>query len=225
MVLGQHILKTIQWEFRHTSYQDYNEVKDWIKGTRSESPEAIQEGRNLIPIELSLDTMSRGGPYDGVMSLLVLNGAKDFGTFESINVHQVDDHHIFPNAQLKKGLNGNSYDKTERNKILNRTIIQYRNNRFKYGDALPSVYIPEMIEEHPRGEQGIRELLQDHFINDEAFQALLNDDYETFCEARKQAIRQTIEDGYRLVRHRSRTSVTTIHTETILIHPLTTLSF
>lgn len=181
-----------------TSYQDYNEIKEWISGTREELPEAITEGQNLIPIELDLETTTRGGPYDGVMSLLVLNGAKDFGTFESINVHQVDDHHIFPNAQLKSGLNGSGYGKTNRNKILNRTIIQYRNNRFKYGDDLPGTYILEMIEQHPRGREGVKDLLEDHFINQDGFQALLNNDYESFCEARKEAIRNAIEEKVKM---------------------------
>jgi len=181
-----------------TSYQDYNEIKEWVSGNRQEAPEAISEGQNLIPIELDLETTTRGGPYDGVMSLLVLNGAKDFGTFESINVHQVDDHHIFPNAQLKSGLNNNDYGQTDRNKILNRTIIQYRNNRFKYGDDLPGTYIPEMIEEHPQGREGVQNLLEDHFVNEDGFEALLNNDYESFCEARKEAIRNAIEDKVKM---------------------------
>jgi hypothetical protein len=176
------------------SYRDYNQMKEWIHEDSDEIPEAIEEGARRIPIEIDLETTTRGGPYDGVMSLLVLNGARDFGTFESITVHQVDDHHIFPKTQLENGLNGNEYSETERNRILNRTIIQYRNNRFKYGDDLPSNYVQDMVNEHPEGEEGVKELLQQHFINEEGFKALLRDDYETFCQARKKEIREEIED-------------------------------
>lgn len=181
-----------------TSYQDYNQVKNWISGNREEPPEAITEGQNLIPIELNLDTTTRGAAYQGIMSLLVLNGAKDFGTFESITVHQVDDHHIFPRAKLESGAIGKEYGETERNKILNRTIIQYRNNRFKYVDDLPSKYVSEMIEEHPKGEDGVRETLKDHFINEDGFKALLQDDYDAFCEARKEVIRKKIADKVKM---------------------------
>ena len=71
------------------------------------------------------------------MSLLVLNDARDFGTFESITVHEVDDHHIFPDAKLKNGATGDKYGKTARNPILNRTVIESQNNRFNIRTAFP----------------------------------------------------------------------------------------
>jgi hypothetical protein len=64
------------------------------------------------------------------MSLLVLNDARDFGTFESITVLEVDDHHIPPDAKLKNSATGAKYEKTVRNQILNRTVIESQNNRF-----------------------------------------------------------------------------------------------
>lgn len=176
------------------SYRDFNEMKAWMKDG-DKTPDAITNGRQRISAELDLETLTRGGLYKGIMSLLALNGAKDFGTLESIDVHKVDDHHIFPKACLQKGLTGKTYDdKTERNKILNRTIIQFRSNRYKYKDKLPSEYVPEMVDEHPDGEKGVRDLLQDHFVNEAGFEALLADDYEAFCSARKEAIQEAIED-------------------------------
>jgi hypothetical protein len=127
------------------------------------------------------------------MSLLVLNDARDFGTFESITVHEVDDHHIFPDAKLKNGATGTEYDKTVRNQILNRTVIESQNNRFNIRDRLPGDYIPDMIDAHPRGEAGIKDLLQGHFINEDGFEALLSDDFGRFCQARKEELRNEIE--------------------------------
>lgn len=176
------------------SYKDYNEVRAWIENDRDTLPEAIELAPQRIPVELDLETLTQGGPYKGIMSLLVLNGARDFGTFESITVHEVDDHHIFPNAVLKSGLGSfTEHESTERNRILNRTIIESRANRFRYRDDPPSVYVRQMIEEHDRGEEGVQELLQDHFINETAFEAMLEDDYNTFCAERKKAIQQEIE--------------------------------
>ena len=175
------------------SYKDYTEGRDWIRGDTTELPEAIEAAPTAIPVELDLGALTRGGPYSGIMSLLVLNGAQDFGTFESITVHEVDDHHIFPDAKLKHGATGTEYGETSRNRILNRTVIESKNNRFNIRDRLPGDYIPDMITAHPRGEEGIRELLRDHFINDEGFNALLKDDYEKFCEARREELRKEIE--------------------------------
>lgn len=38
--------------------------------------------------------------YKGVMNLIALEGAKDFGADDSIEFHVLDDHHIFPKAYL-----------------------------------------------------------------------------------------------------------------------------
>lgn len=175
------------------SYRDYNNMVDWFENDE-EIPEAIEVANRAIPIEIELETLSQGGPYRGIMSLLVLNGAQDFGTFESIDVHQVDDHHIFPDAKLKSGEFGREYNNdSARNRILNRTVVQYRNNRFKYRDRAPSDYVSEMIEEHRDGEEGVKRVLQKHFINEEGFESLLVDDYERFCESRRNEMRKEIE--------------------------------
>jgi hypothetical protein len=176
------------------SYKDYNEGRDWIRGERTEMPESIQDAASIIPGVLDLSSLTRGGPYKGIMSLLMLNDARDFGTFESITIYEVDDHHIFPDAKLKNGATGSKYEKTDRNTILNRTVIESQNNRFNIRDRLPSDYIPSMIDSHPRGEVGIKKLLERHFIDEEGFEALLTDDYQRFCTARKEALRNEIEE-------------------------------
>lgn len=51
-----------------------------------------------------------------------------------------------------------------------------------------------MINENPNGEKGVRKLLKDHFIDEKGFEALLTDDYETFCEARKKQIQDAIKE-------------------------------
>jgi hypothetical protein len=174
------------------SYKDYVEGRDWIRGEREELPESIQDAPSKIPVELDLSSLARGGPYKGIMSLLVLNDARDFCTFESITLHEVDDHHIFPDAKLKNGATGHTYDKTDRDTILNRTVIESQNNRFNIRDRLPSDYIPDMIDAHPRGKEGIKHLLQAHFINEDGFEALLTNDYQRFCTARMEAVRDEI---------------------------------
>jgi hypothetical protein len=171
------------------SYRDYKEIQDWIGET--ETPEAVEEAHNTLPL-LNLEDLTRGASYKAVMSLLVLNDARDFNSFESINLHKVDDHHIFPKSRLEEGLKGEEYGEIERNTILNRTIIESKGNRFKYGNDLPSEYVAKMIEEHGRKE--VEKLMADHFINEDGLEALLNDDYEGFLEARRTEIRSAVEE-------------------------------
>ena len=49
-----------------------------------------------------------------------------------------------------------------------------------------------MINENEEGESGVIEVLKAHFINEKAFQALLENDYREFCEARKETMQEEI---------------------------------
>lgn len=175
------------------SYQDLNQMRRWMLED-GEVPESVASAPQRIPTEVNLMALTRGGLYRGIMSLLALNNAYDFSTLESVELHKADDHHIFPKSRLAKGVNGRKYEESvERDRILNRTIIEARSNRFKYRDQLPAEYVPKMMEEHPNGEAGVRILLRNHFIDDSAFEAMLQNDYETFCIARKATMQQAIE--------------------------------
>jgi hypothetical protein len=177
------------------SFKDYNTVREWITESGADQPVAIQEARRLIPVETDLMSLTQGGAYRGVMSLIVLNNACDFGSLESVSVHEVDDHHIFPKSKLKEGVFGRKYSQTERNRILNRTIIQSGSNRFRYSDRAPSDYVREMIERYEGDKYDLqKEVLADHFINVDGLEAMLNDDYEAFCEAREGELQQAIEE-------------------------------
>lgn len=175
------------------SYQDLVQMSAWMK-ERGDVPDAVRAAPNLVPVEMDLWSLTRGGLYRGVMALLSLNGAQDFATLEGIDLHEVDDHHIFPRSRLEKGLGGTRYtDARSRDRILNRTIIEARSNRYKYKDQLPSQYLSAMIDEHPDGEDGVREVLRGHFLDSDGFEAMKRNDYEAFCSARAQKMREVIE--------------------------------
>ncbi len=175
------------------AYRDYRDLQSWMADD-TKTPQSLRDGIQLIPARLNLDSLTRGAAYKGIMSLLVLNRARDFGTFESIDLHEADDHHIFPDSKLERGFEDQRYeDRTTRNRILNRTIIEARGNRFRYRDELPGEYLPKLIEDHPEGETGMRELLLGHFISDKGFEALLENDYLSFCHARKAEIQSAIQ--------------------------------
>jgi hypothetical protein len=177
------------------SFKDYNTVSNWITDPDAEPPVAIREARRLIPVETDLMTLTQGGAYGGVMSMIVLNNALDFGSLESVSVHEVDDHHIFPKSKLKDGTFGKKYRQTEWNRVLNRTIIQSRTNRFRYSDRHPSDYVSEMLDGYDGGKRAFQEnVLADHFINMEGLEAMLDDDYDRFCKAREDELQQAIEN-------------------------------
>lgn len=177
------------------SFKDYNTVRRWITDSDAELPVAVREARRLIPVETNLMTLTQGGAYRGVMSMIVLNNARDFGSRESVSVHEVDDHHIFPKSKLKDGTFGKKYRQTEWNRVLNRTIIQSRTNRFRYSNRRPSDYVSEMLDQHDGDKHDLQEkVLADHFINMEGLEAMLDDNYDRFCEAREEELQRAIEN-------------------------------
>jgi len=175
------------------SFKDYNTVGEWLTNPSAEEPVAIREARQLIPIETDLMSLTQGGAYKGVMSMITRNNARGFGSLESVSVHEVDDHHIFPRSSLKEGEFGKRYEQTERDRILNRTIIQSGTNRFRYSNRRPSDYVSEMLQQLGGSKDRLQEVLSDHFINEEALGAMLDDDYERFCKARRKELQSAIQ--------------------------------
>lgn len=174
-----------------TSFKDYEEVTEWLKG--GELPEGLEDAEREIPINVDLKSTTAGSAlYKGAMSLVALNKARDFNTFESVDLHNLDDHHIFPKSRLREGDTGKKYGKKERNNILNRTLIESKGNRYKYENDLPGSYIQDMISENGRTETV--KMLKSHLMNEDAFMALQKNDYEKFLDGREKAMRSKIEE-------------------------------
>lgn len=124
--------------------------------------------------------------YKGVMCLLALNGAMDFRTQIDISLHTLDDHHVFPKAYLDDEIP--ALKDLDKNVILNRTLIRDTTNR-KIGKLAPSVYLKkeDIIEQSNKAE-----ILKRHFINEEALEALQNNDFEAFKRVRNYLILEKI---------------------------------
>ncbi|MFM7272089.1 MAG: hypothetical protein ACKO2C_10730, partial [Actinomycetes bacterium] len=132
--------------------------------------------------------------YSGVFCLLALRGARDWQTDEAISLHQLEDHHIFPQAVLKRHGYRPQLDKREINSIVNRTLISGLTNG-KISDAAPADYIldPKVFDVAPQ------DVLPAHFVDVDALAALRgaaeeldNADfgavYDAFRDARERAI-------------------------------------
>lgn len=165
--------------------RDYQDMRAWFDDDGRVPDGVLQD---LSPIKRDLrDVVRAGAVYKGVLSLVALAGARDFYSADTIELHQLDDHHIFP----KKVLRDDGYEPDQQNTILNRTLISSQTNRSFIGAKRPSVYLEEMIERH--GEVGARRVLATHLVDEEAFRAMRTDDYPAFLEARERALRNEIE--------------------------------
>lgn len=167
-----------------TSYRDISQLKAWFENDRA-VPDAVPTHRDQIKREL-VDVVRVGAVYHGVLCLVALQGAVDFFTGQSIQLHELDDHHIFPRAFFGKG--DTSTDK--RNSILNRTLISSDTNRRVIGAKRPSVYLADMEAE--LGKEAVRKILATHFIDDAGIEAMRSDDFGQFLAARERTIRAEI---------------------------------
>jgi hypothetical protein len=176
------------------SRKDYSELLGhWTEG-RAE-PTAFTEARKRIGArEYSIrDSASTASAvYNGVFCLLALRGARDWRRGEAIQLQDLEDHHVFPQAYLRRhGLTG----RVEVNTIINRTLISDETNG-RIRDKAPAQYLGN-LDIFPAGASSA--LLSPHFIDDDAVAAMtrategLGTDaaratYESFLRAREGAI-------------------------------------
>ena len=166
------------------SQRDFLQFKKWIEDDRV-VPDAVPTLEKKAQRELS-KVVRAGAVYRGILCLVALQGARDFFTGDTIELHQLDDHHIFPVSFLK------SMDTPEgrRNSILNRTLISRDTNQRIIGSKKPSVYLAEI--ERELGNETARSILATHFIGDAAIQAMRDDDYSQFLAERERTLRAEI---------------------------------
>lgn len=171
---------------------DLSEVTDWVRETGNE-PRTIREANfqeNRLP---ELRTRN-GAAYKGVHALIMHDrGAtkcSDFRTEVPIDEKiyfddNIDIHHIFSKAWCEnRGINPNKY-----NSIVNKTPLSANTNR-KIGSDAPSEYLVKIQEE-----VGIKPTETDKILNAHLIcpNALRDDNFEEFFDARKEALLEAIE--------------------------------
>jgi hypothetical protein len=176
------------------SRKDYLEMtRYWLEG--GPSPDVFGEAQAYIGsagFRIRSSASYASAVYNGVFSLLALQGAQDWRRSEDILLQDLQDHHIFPRNYLNIHKIAKPVDV---NTIVNRTLISDETNgRIK--DAAPAAYILNQ-EVFPKGP--LPELLDPHFIDAPALAAMaeakreLRDTevaavYEQFLRAREAAI-------------------------------------
>jgi hypothetical protein len=176
------------------SRKDYLEMtRHWFEG-KSE-PDAFRDAQTLIGasgFRIRGSASYASAVYSGVFCLLALRSARDWRRGEDIRLQELQDHHIFPQAYLRRhGIT----KRVDVNTLANRTLISDETNG-KIKDKAPADYLAS-AEIFPSGPR--TELLLPHFIDDTtlplmqgALEALSNEDlarlYALFIDAREAAI-------------------------------------
>jgi hypothetical protein len=159
---------------RYSSAVESKSRKDYLEMTRhwfdgKPEPEVFREAQNWIGapgFRIRGSASYASAVYSGVFCLLALRNARDWRRGEDIRLQELQDHHIFPQAYLKR------HQITKRvdvNTIANRTLISDETNgRIK--DKAPAVYLRDRSI-FPSGAR--LDLLEPHFIDDTTLPMLL----------------------------------------------------
>jgi hypothetical protein len=142
------------------SRKDYAEMTAyWFSGAAE--PSVFAEAQNWIGapgFRIRGSASYASAVYSGVFCLLALRGARDWRLGENIQLQELQDHHVFPQAYLKRhGL----ASKADLNTIVNRTLISNATNA-KISDKAPADYI-DSSEIFPAGPEP--SLVEPHFLS------------------------------------------------------------
>jgi len=176
------------------SRKDYAEMtQHWFEA--GGEPEVFRDAADFIGSQgfrIRDSASYASARYSGVFCLLALGNARDWRRGEDIQLQELQDHHIFPQAYLNRhGIT----KKVDRNTIANRTLISNETNR-KIRDKAPAEYLKDE-DVFPSGPRPA--LMEPHFINDEALaimrearEDLSNEEaadvYSRFVQARQAAM-------------------------------------
>lgn len=157
----------------------------WITHEADENSVKTIYEASFNPSRLNTLRTRNSAAYKGIYTLLLYNGAKDWINGQGINItnyfsENIDIHHIFPKHWSEKNnILRNDYDC-----IVNKTPLSFRTNRI-IGGIAPSKYLGKIEQKLETDKQGVKELLQTHFIDGEA---MYSDNFKTFFEKRKEML-------------------------------------
>lgn len=158
---------------RYSSAVESKSRKDYLEMTRhwfddGPKPDVFREAETWIGaagFHVRGSASYASAVYSGVFCLLALRNARDWRRGEDIRLQELEDHHILPQAYLKRH---RITKKVDVNTIANRTLISNETNG-KIKDKAPADYLldPEVF---PSGATAA--LLDPHFIDGAGLQLI-----------------------------------------------------
>ena len=187
--------------------QDVKELKKWFDDDKEIPKTIIQMTREISNLYFREIQTKSNAKYRGIMSLIALEGAKDFDTSQTLeNAKGNDKDHIFPKS-FNFGFGSNKHVHS----ILNMTWMSDSTNRKIKRCKKPSLYAQEFVRDKYNNDKAqFNEILKTHFINQKSFDYLLDDKFEEFISEREKIIISKIKD---IIEYDE------IKTETTLISP------
>lgn len=170
---------------------------DWIE----KGNESLEENQIYITEDFIFKTTPKQQRafYKTIMCALVSNKIKDLHRGHEINSNnikekKIEDHHVFPLKFLyDKERNGETINRRnipeEFDNIVNHILIDSTTNK-KISASAPSEYFGEISKKQT--EELRNDIWNSHLVNSEAFDALINDDFNRFCKVRVNLIRQRL---------------------------------
>jgi len=161
---------------------DVREIRNWVMS--GEIPTTIRNF-SFEKDRLLETTIRQRALYRGLLCLILCNRPMDFHstvplTATVMEANDVDDHHIFPDAHLKKS--NIKLKQTEIDSILNRTLIDRTTNQ-SIGANAPSIYLKKIATTWD--DPGMLDkVLDSHFLPIGAQSSLRQDDFEAFRHER-----------------------------------------
>lgn len=155
------------------SLQDYKSIKQWLRnGVPPQFPTITkQQVKQVMEDSRAVAALSKA-----FYSRLIMQQVCDLKTGQLITEYtdcNID--HIFPKSRREDG---------NVNAIFNQTLLTKSTNQAK-GAKRPSEFIIDVcLPSHRNEVERFMRTLKSHFINDIAYNALLNDDFEGFIKAR-----------------------------------------
>lgn len=168
--------------------KDVTELLGWLSG--GEPPETVATFR-FDPRSLRDTTVRQRAVYRGTICLILSLGPRDFYsgarlTGDLMIEHNVDDHHIFPQAYLAK----QEIPSRQRDCVLNRTLIDRKTN-IRISNRPPSDYMRDI--QQALGAEKFQALLQSHLLPGSLDSPLWRNDFDAFLASRQETIWQEIK--------------------------------
>jgi hypothetical protein len=165
---------------------DYKSITKWF--SEENVPENIKIVREGFPGNMRLRTVERAksSNFNAIIGLGAKKGSKDWtqnlGVKNQIDFSKkfkVDVDHVFPTKIYSSQQHNES--------ILNKILLISRTNIQK-SKKEPSVVLQETLKKNFNDKEELLETLETHFINKNAYAALLEDDHERFQIEREKLI-------------------------------------
>ncbi len=167
---------------------DFKEMRDWFANS-NKLPKTVERlRREFVTLNLHEEQSKASAAYRGVLSLLALQGAKDFDTSQTLeNARSNDKDHLFPKSEFMSMKDINS--------ILNMTWMSEDTNRKIKKYKQPSIYVKEFIKDKYHNNEGeFLRLLESHFISKNAYECMLRDDFQGFITEREKVMLEKIKN-------------------------------